>query len=143
MCGPGGGSTFAGMDDVEARLVEDDAAIRARRVAVLGMKTEAQAGQPAFYVAAALAADGVEIVPVPVYYPEVTQILGRPVVRRVVDAPGPLDIVCVFRSKQLDNFEALVNFLLLNVCTWPNCYKKSMCVKIVTKSQCKKTRGCT
>ena len=76
--------------------MEDDAAIRAvardaQRVAVLGVKTEAQAGQPAFYVAAALAADGVEIVPVPVYYPEVTQILGRPVVRRVVDAPGPLE----------------------------------------------------
>jgi predicted CoA-binding protein len=96
------GATFADMDDVEAGFVEDDAAIRAvardaRRVAVLGMKTEAQAGQPAFYVAAALAADGVEIVPVPVYYPEVTQILGRPVVRRVADAPGPIDIVCVFR----------------------------------------------
>ena len=95
------GVTFAPMSN-DAMLVEDGAAIRAiareaRRVAVLGVKTEAQRAQPAYYVAEALAADGVEIVPVPVYYPEVTQILGRPVVRRVVDAPGPIDIVCVFR----------------------------------------------
>ena len=69
----------------------------ARRVAVLGIKTDAQAGQPAFYVAQALHDAGVEIVPIPVYYPEVTEILGRPVYRRVADVPGPLDIVDVFR----------------------------------------------
>ncbi len=68
-----------------------------RRVAVLGIKTEAQAGQPAYYVPEYLAAAGVEIVPVPVYYPEVTSILGRPVFRRVADVPGPIDIVDVFR----------------------------------------------
>ncbi len=90
------------MADWRENLIEDDAGIRAllaatRRVAVLGIKTEAQASQPAYYVAAALAAAGVEIVPVPVYYPEVTSILGRPVFRRVADVPGPIDIVDVFR----------------------------------------------
>lgn len=70
----------------------------AKRVAVLGIKTEAQRGQPAFDVARALQDTGIEILPVPVYYPEVTSILGQPVVRKVADVPGPqLDIVDVFR----------------------------------------------
>jgi predicted CoA-binding protein len=37
-------------------------------------------------------------VPVPVYYPEVKEILGRPVHRRVADVPGAIDIVDVFRK---------------------------------------------
>ena len=72
----------------------------ARRVAVLGMRTEGQAGQPAFYVPEYLLRAGVEVIPVPVYYPEVTAILGRKVYRRVADIPteaGPIDIVDVFR----------------------------------------------
>ena len=78
-----------------ARIAE--IAGRARRVAVLGIKTEAQSGQPAFYVAEYLAQAGVEVIPVPVYYPDVQQILGKPVYRRVADVPGPIDIVDVFR----------------------------------------------
>jgi len=68
-----------------------------RRIAVLGIKTEAQSGQPAFYVAAYMARAGYDVVPVPVYYPEVTTILGRPVYRRVADVPGAVDMVDVFR----------------------------------------------
>jgi predicted CoA-binding protein len=34
---------------------------------------------------------------VPVYYPEVREILGKPVYRNVADVPGPVDIVDVFR----------------------------------------------
>jgi uncharacterized protein len=91
-----------GMPSWEENLIDDDEGVRrlfaaTRRVAVLGIKTEEQAHQPAFYVAAALAAAGVEIVPVPVYFPEVKSILGRPVFRRVADVPGPIDIVDVFR----------------------------------------------
>ena len=69
-------------------------------MAVLGIKTGAQADQPAFYVPEALAKGGVEIVPVPVYYPEVTTILGARVYRRVADVPGPIDIVDVFRRSR-------------------------------------------
>ena len=58
----------------EARVAE--LCRSARRVAVLGIKTEAQAAQPGFYVPKALHDGGVEIVPVPVYYPDVTEILG-------------------------------------------------------------------
>lgn len=72
----------------------------ARRVAVLGIKTEAQAGQPAFYVPQYLQQAGVEVIPVPVYYPEVTAILGQPVHRRLADVPQPIDIVDVFRRSQ-------------------------------------------
>ncbi len=68
-----------------------------RRIAVLGIKTEAQSGQPAFYVAAYMARAGYDVFPVPVYYPEATAILGRPVYRRVSDVPPPVDMVDVFR----------------------------------------------
>ncbi len=72
----------------------------ARRVAVLGIKTEKQAIQPAFYVPEHLARSGVEVIPVPVYYPEVTVILGSPVVRTLAAIEGPLDIVDVFRRPE-------------------------------------------
>lgn len=87
---------------MSGRSIDDEAGLRAllagmRRVAVLGIKTEQQSNQPAYYVPAYLAAAGVEVIPVPVYYPEATEILGRAVVRRVADAPGPIDVVDVFR----------------------------------------------
>ena len=71
-----------------------------RRIAVLGMKTEAQSGQAAFYVPEYLHNAGLDIVPVPVYYPEATEILGKKVYRRVADVPGPVDLVNVFRRSQ-------------------------------------------
>ncbi len=88
-----------------ARLIEDEAGISAlvnglKRVAVLGIKTEAQSGQPAFSVPQYLQRVGVEVVPVPVYYPEVTQILGKPVFRTLAAIPGELDLVDVFRRPQ-------------------------------------------
>ncbi|HWI15487.1 MAG TPA: CoA-binding protein [Burkholderiales bacterium] len=68
-----------------------------RRVAVLGIKTEAQADQAAYYVASYLAGAGLDVVPVPVYYPDVTSILGKPVYRKLADVPGDIDLVDVFR----------------------------------------------
>jgi len=50
-----------------------------RTIAVLGIKTEGQAGQPAFYVPSYLQTVGFEIIPVPVYYPNATRILGQQV----------------------------------------------------------------
>ena len=83
-------------------LLESDDQIRAllksvKRVAVLGIKTEAQADQPAFYVPQYLDQAGVEVVPVPVYYPEVQQILGKKVYRKLAEVPGEIDLVDVFR----------------------------------------------
>jgi len=71
-----------------------------RRIAVLGIKTEQQANQPAFYVPQYLVDAGFDVIPVPVYYPEVSTILGRPVYRRLVDVPGEIDMVNVFRRPQ-------------------------------------------
>jgi predicted CoA-binding protein len=84
------------------RLIESDADLRAllsrvRRIAVLGIKTEAQRGQPAIEVPRYLERAGFDVIPVPVYYPEVEQILRRPVFRRVNDIPGEVDLVNVFR----------------------------------------------
>jgi len=70
---------------------------RTRRIAVLGIKTEAQSSQPAFYVPQYLQNACFEIVPVPVYYPEVTEILGQRVYRKLADVPGDVDLVNVFR----------------------------------------------
>ena len=92
----------AAADDAwRAHLLERDDAIaallgRVHRVAVLGIKT-ADSGQPAYYVPAYAQRAGYDVVPVPVYYPEVTEILGRPVHRRVADVPGGVDLVNVFR----------------------------------------------
>ncbi|HLM69422.1 MAG TPA: CoA-binding protein, partial [Longimicrobium sp.] len=71
-----------------------------RRIAVLGIKTEAQAGQAAFYVPEYLHNAGLDVVPVPVYYPDVTGILGKPVYRTVAGIPEPVDMVNVFRRPQ-------------------------------------------
>src|SRR5215216_7781101 len=71
-----------------------------RTIAVLGIKTEAQAGQPAFYVPNYLQTAGFQIIPVPVYYPKATQILGQQVFRRLVDIPIHVDLVNVFRLSQ-------------------------------------------
>jgi predicted CoA-binding protein len=68
-----------------------------KRIAVLGIKTEAQADQPSVYVPMYLQKAGFEIVPVPVYYPDATVILGEKVYRRLVDIPGAIDMVDVFR----------------------------------------------
>jgi len=68
-----------------------------KTIAVLGIKPESHAGQPAFYVPEYMAQAGYEIIPVPVYYPEVTEILGRPIYRKLVDIAGPIDMVNVFR----------------------------------------------
>jgi predicted CoA-binding protein len=67
-----------------------------RRIAVLGIKT-AESRQPAYWVPEYAQRAGYEVVPVPVYYPEATEILGVPVVRRLVDVPPPIDLVNVFR----------------------------------------------
>ena len=68
-----------------------------KRIAVLGIKTEAQADQPSVYVPKYLQDAGFEIVPVPVYYPDARVILGKKVYRRLVDIPGEIDMVDVFR----------------------------------------------
>ena len=90
------------MREWRENLIDSEADVAAiledtKRIAVLGIKTEAQTGQPAFYVPRYMAEAGYDIVPVPVYYPDVVEILGEPVYRRLADIPDPVDIVNVFR----------------------------------------------
>ena len=68
-----------------------------KRIAVLGIKPESHSSQPAFYVPRYMKDAGFEIIPVPVYYPDVTEILGQKVYRDLRDVPGEIDMVNVFR----------------------------------------------
>ncbi|MCC6244197.1 MAG: CoA-binding protein [Gemmatimonadaceae bacterium] len=83
------------------RLLESGSAITAalasvERIAVIGMKT-AEAGGPAFYVPQDALERGYDIVPVPVYFPEVTSILDIPVHRSLRTIAPPVDSVVLFR----------------------------------------------
>ena len=66
-----------------------------KRIAVLGMKPDSS--QPAYYVPEYAAQAGYDVVPVPVYYPELTEIMGKKVYRKLADIPGDIDLVDVFR----------------------------------------------
>lgn len=77
-----------------------DLILKTQRIAVLGIKTEAQADQPAFYVPKYLVTAGCDVIPVPVYYPEIIEILGKQVYRRLTEIPGNIDLVDVFRRSQ-------------------------------------------
>jgi len=100
--------------DWKAHLVDDDAGIRrlldaTRVIAVLGIKT-ADSGQPAYYVPQYAQRAGYRVVPVPVYYPDVSEILGEPVYRTVAAVPGTVDMVNVFRRPR--DVEAHVDDIL-------------------------------
>ncbi len=71
-----------------------------RTIAVLGIKPESHATQPAFYVSKYMADAGFDIIPVPVYYADVTEILGRPVYRDLTQIPGEIDLLNVFRRSE-------------------------------------------
>ncbi len=101
--------------------MDDDAGITrilhaTRRIAVLGIKVEPW--QPAAFVPAFAARAGYEIIPVPVYYPGVTEIMGRPVFRSVSAIPDPVDMVDVFRRSH--DIPAHVDDLLAArpACVW-------------------------
>ena len=66
-----------------------------RRIAVLGIKPDPE--QPANYVPEYAQTAGYEIVPVPVYYKDLTEMLGQKVYRKLADIPGGIDMVNVFR----------------------------------------------
>ena len=99
---PGAPWECAMSDTWRAMLVEHDDGLRdilaaTRRIAVLGIKPESRAFKPAHYVPRYLQRAGFEVVPVPVYYPDVDTILGQPIHRTVAAVPPPVDLVDVFR----------------------------------------------
>ncbi|HET9635265.1 MAG TPA: CoA-binding protein [Gemmatimonadaceae bacterium] len=87
-------------DTWREHLIESPARIQqilesTKRIAVLGMKPDAS--QPAYYVPEYASQAGYDVVPVPVYYPELTEIMGKKVYRKIADIPGDIDLVDVFR----------------------------------------------
>jgi predicted CoA-binding protein len=88
--------------NTEALLIEDaeraqEALLASKRLAILGIKPEDHAMQPAYYVAEYLHKNGYDVAPVPVYYPDCREILGQPVCRKLTEV-GPVDMVVVFRK---------------------------------------------
>ena len=88
-------------DDWRARIVDDRQGIArvigsVSRVAVIGIKTE-DAGGPAFFVPEMMQDSGFTIIPVPVYHPEATEILGEPVHRSLATIDPPPQMVQLFR----------------------------------------------
>jgi uncharacterized protein len=90
------------MADWKQNLVNDSRGISdmlrdTKTIAVLGIKPESHAGQPAHYVPAHMQRAGYEVIPVPTYFPDVTEILGKRVFRTVAEIGRPIDMVNVFR----------------------------------------------
>ena len=86
---------------VNGRIIDSDDDIGAllaqtKRIAVVGIKTS-DTMQPAYYVPEYAQRAGYEVVPVPVYYPDVTEILGQKVYRTLAAIPGEIDMVNMFR----------------------------------------------
>ena len=94
--------TYTHMSDWKENLVNDARGIaemlrNTKTIAVLGIKPESHSSQPAYYVAAHMHGAGYDVIPVPVYFPEATEILGKPVFRTLAAIGRPVDMVNVFR----------------------------------------------
>ena len=92
------------MIDWRTHLLDSEAEItalieRTRTVAVLGIKTPG-VGVPAHYVPEYAQRAGMRIIPVPVYFPDVTELLGEPVFRTISAIGERVDMVNVFRRPQ-------------------------------------------
>lgn len=68
----------------------------AHRVAVIGIKAQPSDG-PSYRVPQYMQRAGYDIVPVPIYFPDITEILGRPVHRSLATVQPPADLVLLFR----------------------------------------------
>ena len=80
---------------IESPAQIEDVLNHTHRIAVLGIKTDPD--QPAFYVPEHAQQVGYEIVPVPVYYTDLMEMMGKTVYRKLTDIPGDIDMVNVFR----------------------------------------------
>lgn len=92
-------------DAWRSNLIDDLAGVRqllavTKRVAVLGIRSEVHSSRPAFYVPQYLVSAGLQVIPVSVYDVHKQEILGQKVFRRLVDIPGEVDLVDVFRRSE-------------------------------------------
>lgn len=84
---------------------------RLKTIAVLGIKP-ADTEAPAHYVPEYAQRAGYTIIPVPVYYPNMTRELGETAYQSLRDIPVPVDVVLIFRRpadipQHLDDILAL------------------------------------
>lgn len=84
----------------EANIIGTDEGVRdvlrgTKTIAVIGIKMEAD--KPAYYVPAYMKERGFNVVPVPVFYPEATEIMGEKVYRSLAEIPCEIDMVNIFR----------------------------------------------
>lgn len=91
--------------DWKENIISSDAEIKellenTKTIAVLGIKPENRSSQPAFYVPKYMQSAGHKIIPVPTYYPEITEILGEKVYRNLEDIPEEVDMLNVFRRSE-------------------------------------------
>lgn len=71
-----------------------------KTIAVLGIKPESRSGQAAYYVPKYMQSAGHKIIPVPTYYPEITEILGEKVKRDMKEITEEVDMLNVFRRSE-------------------------------------------
>lgn len=71
-----------------------------KTIAVLGIKPESRAMQAAYYVPKYMQDTGHKIIPVPTYYPEITEIMGEKVERDMTQIDEEIDMLNVFRRSQ-------------------------------------------
>lgn len=86
--------------DWKGNIINDDDGVRevlreTKTIAVIGIKTEPD--KPAHYVPAYMKERGFKVVPVPVFYPEATEIMGEKVYRSLTEIPEEVDMVNIFR----------------------------------------------
>lgn len=88
------------MDWQKNIIVTDDEVrelLRATKtVAVIGIKMEED--RPAYYVPKYMQDAGCKVIPVPVFYPEATEIMGEKVYRSLAEIPSEVDMVNIFRK---------------------------------------------
>lgn len=99
--GAGLGATQGDDGEWKSRIVDDRPGLArvinsVSRVAVIGIKPET-AGGASYYVPQIMQAGGFKIIPVPVYFPDLQEILGEPVHRSLVTIDPPADMVQLFR----------------------------------------------
>ena len=81
-------------------------------MAVLGIKTDAIASQPAYFVPEFLQSTGIRVIPVPVFFPDAKEILGEPVIRDLKEIKEKVDILDIFRRPE-DLHQHLENILAI------------------------------
>jgi len=87
--------------DWEKNIITTDEGLRevlgeTKTVAVIGIKMEED--KPGFYVPKYIQDAGCRVIPVPVFYPDATEIMGEKVYRSLAEIPGEVDMVNIFRK---------------------------------------------